>query len=122
MEKSIALNPHPPETHLQWAVAIEKLEYTVFAKVKFCVLIECNCYSPMYLANNFLFVGGTLTQTLSGSLQTLTSVCFNEGEDLLLGSSMDNSTRIWDLTTGRIRVGIVISNYIVVVFPNAMSI
>ncbi|KAJ2960921.1 hypothetical protein NQZ79_g3778 [Umbelopsis isabellina] len=49
--------------------------------------------------------GGTLTQTLSGSLQTLTSVCFNEGEDLLLGSSMDNSTRIWDLTTGRIRVG-----------------
>ncbi|KAG2179850.1 hypothetical protein INT43_003636 [Umbelopsis isabellina] len=47
--------------------------------------------------------GGTLTQTLSGSLQTLTSVRFNEGEDLLLGSSMDNSTRIWDLTTGRIR-------------------
>jgi WD40 repeat protein len=47
---------------------------------------------------------GTLSQTLSGSLQTLTSVDFNESEELLLGSSMDNSTRIWDLTSGRIRV------------------
>ncbi|GAB5591196.1 hypothetical protein Unana1_06096 [Umbelopsis nana] len=46
---------------------------------------------------------GTLSQTLSGSLQTLTSVDFNESEELLLGSSMDNSTRIWDLTSGRIR-------------------
>lgn len=51
-------------------------------------------------------IQGTLTHTLSGSLQTLTSVDFNETEELLLGSCMDNSTRIWDLATGRIRVNL----------------
>ena len=46
------------------------------------------------------------THTLSGSLQTLTSVDFNESEEFLLGSCMDNSTRIWDLASSRIRVSL----------------
>ncbi|CAO3696879.1 unnamed protein product [Umbelopsis ramanniana] len=75
--------------------------------------IHCINCSP---AGNMFAIGGSdkkvrvynsrqynHTHTLSGSLQTLTSVDFNESEEFLLGSCMDNSTRIWDLASSRIR-------------------
>ncbi|KAH8556735.1 autophagy protein 16 [Umbelopsis sp. PMI_123] len=75
--------------------------------------IHCINCSP---AGNMYAIGGSdkkvrvynsrqynLTHTLSGSLQTLTSVDFNETEEFILGSCMDNSTRIWDLASSRIR-------------------
>ncbi|KAI9499022.1 WD40-repeat-containing domain protein [Zychaea mexicana] len=46
---------------------------------------------------------GNVTMTLGGSLQSITSVCFNPTDELVLGSSTDNSTRIWQLSTQRIR-------------------
>ncbi|KAI9255130.1 WD40-repeat-containing domain protein [Phascolomyces articulosus] len=46
---------------------------------------------------------GNVTMALGGSLQSITSICFNPSDELVLGSSTDNSTRIWQLSTGRIR-------------------
>lgn len=48
---------------------------------------------------------GHLIQTLSGALQTITSVAFNSSDEMILGSCTDNATRIWSLATHRLRVG-----------------
>ncbi|OBZ87415.1 Protein tipD [Choanephora cucurbitarum] len=45
---------------------------------------------------------GHSIQTLSGALQTITSVCFNISDELILGSCTDNATRIWSLSTHRL--------------------
>ncbi|KAI8331108.1 WD40-repeat-containing domain protein [Blakeslea trispora] len=45
---------------------------------------------------------GHSIQTLSGALQTITSVCFNVSDELILGSCTDNATRIWSLSTHRL--------------------
>lgn len=47
---------------------------------------------------------GHLIQTLSGALQTITSVAFNSSDEMILGSCTDNATRIWSLATHRLRV------------------
>lgn len=47
---------------------------------------------------------GNLLQTLSGALQTITSVSFNSTDEMILGSCTDNATRIWSLSTHRLRV------------------
>lgn len=41
--------------------------------------------------------------TLSGALQTITSVSFSSTDDMILGTSTDNATRVWSMSTGRIR-------------------
>ncbi|KAI7861127.1 WD40-repeat-containing domain protein [Circinella umbellata] len=46
---------------------------------------------------------GNATMALGGSLQTITSICFDSTDELVLGSSTDNSTRIWHLGTQRLR-------------------
>ncbi|CAO3620925.1 unnamed protein product [Mucor hiemalis] len=46
---------------------------------------------------------GHLIQTLSGALQTITSVSFNSSDEMILGSCTDNATRIWSLSTHRLR-------------------
>ncbi|KAI8388013.1 WD40-repeat-containing domain protein [Radiomyces spectabilis] len=46
---------------------------------------------------------GQLLQTLTGALQTITSISFSPNDDLILGSSTDNATRIWSLGNGRIK-------------------
>ncbi|KAI9265517.1 autophagy protein 16 [Helicostylum pulchrum] len=46
---------------------------------------------------------GHTLQSLSGALQTITSVSFNSTDDMILGSCTDNATRIWSLGTHRIR-------------------
>ncbi|KAG0173902.1 hypothetical protein DFQ30_006733 [Apophysomyces sp. BC1015] len=46
---------------------------------------------------------GHVSQTLSGSLQTITSISFNATDEMVLGSSTDNATRIWNLGTSRIK-------------------
>ncbi|CAG8485733.1 12339_t:CDS:10 [Ambispora leptoticha] len=45
---------------------------------------------------------GNLKQTLSGSLQSIMHLSFNNTNDMIAGASNDNSTRIWDLRTARI--------------------
>lgn len=55
---------------------------------------------------------GHLIQTLSGALQTITSVAFNSTDQMVLGSCTDNATRIWSLSTHRLRVIIEIGAYI----------
>ncbi|CAG8566702.1 3551_t:CDS:10 [Ambispora gerdemannii] len=45
---------------------------------------------------------GNLKQTLSGSLQSVMHLSFNNTNDMIAGASNDNSTRIWDLRTARI--------------------
>lgn len=47
---------------------------------------------------------GHALQTLSGALQTITSVSFNSTDEMILGSGTDNATRIWSLSTHRTRV------------------
>lgn len=47
---------------------------------------------------------GHTLQSLSGALQTITSVSFNSTDEMILGSCTDNATRIWSLSTHRIRV------------------
>ncbi|GAN05835.1 autophagy protein 16 [Mucor ambiguus] len=46
---------------------------------------------------------GNITHTLSGALQTITSVQFNSTDELVLGSCTDNATRIWSLATHRLK-------------------
>ncbi|KAI8058858.1 WD40-repeat-containing domain protein [Thamnidium elegans] len=46
---------------------------------------------------------GHILQSLSGALQTITSVSFNSTDEMILGSCTDNATRIWSLSTHRIR-------------------
>ncbi|KAI9015880.1 WD40-repeat-containing domain protein [Phycomyces nitens] len=46
---------------------------------------------------------GRVSQTLGGSLQTITAVDFNATDELVLGASTDCVTRLWQLSTGRIR-------------------
>ncbi|RCH84222.1 hypothetical protein CU098_005468, partial [Rhizopus stolonifer] len=46
---------------------------------------------------------GHAIQTLSGALQTITSVSFNASDELVLGSCTDNATRIWSLSTFRLK-------------------
>ena len=53
---------------------------------------------------------------LGGSLQTITSICFDSTDELVLGSSTDNSTRIWHLGTQRLRVRNAFSYYYPVVY------
>ncbi|RUS33655.1 WD40-repeat-containing domain protein [Jimgerdemannia flammicorona] len=43
------------------------------------------------------------TQTLTGSLLSIMCVAFNAKDDMVLGASNDNATRLWDLATGRLR-------------------
>ncbi|KAJ3274962.1 hypothetical protein HDV01_001826 [Terramyces sp. JEL0728] len=45
---------------------------------------------------------GTPKAILSGSLQAIMSVAFNRSGDMVLASSNDNSTKIWDLNSKRI--------------------
>lgn len=47
---------------------------------------------------------GNITHSLSGALQTITSVSFNSTDELVLGSCTDNATRIWSLATHRLKV------------------
>lgn len=47
---------------------------------------------------------GNTVQTLSGALQTITSVRFNPTDELILGTSTDNATRVWSLSTNRVKV------------------
>lgn len=47
---------------------------------------------------------GNVSHTLSGALQTITSVSFNSTDEMILGSSTDNATRIWSLKTHRLKV------------------
>lgn len=47
---------------------------------------------------------GHIIQSLSGALQTVTSVSFNSTDEMILGSGTDNATRIWSLSTHRLRV------------------
>ncbi|RUS17762.1 autophagy protein 16 [Endogone sp. FLAS-F59071] len=47
---------------------------------------------------------GNPTQTLTGALQSVMCVAFNSKDDLILGASNDNATRLWNLQTGRIRI------------------
>jgi autophagy-related protein 16 len=42
--------------------------------------------------------------TLSGALQSITSIDFNASDEFLVASSTDHSTRVWNLTTKRIAV------------------
>ncbi|KAI8080088.1 WD40-repeat-containing domain protein [Halteromyces radiatus] len=42
------------------------------------------------------------TTTLSGALQSITSIDFNSSDDYLVASSTDHSTRVWNLSTKRI--------------------
>lgn len=56
-----------------------------------------------FIEGRFSF-SGAVKYTLSGALQTITSVAFNATDDLVLGTSADNATRIWHLGTGRLRV------------------
>ncbi|CAO3650799.1 unnamed protein product [Mucor fragilis] len=46
---------------------------------------------------------GNITHSLSGALQTITSVQFNSTDELVLGSCTDNATRIWSLATHRLK-------------------
>ncbi|KAI7902474.1 WD40-repeat-containing domain protein [Cokeromyces recurvatus] len=46
---------------------------------------------------------GHVIQTLSGSLQTITSISFNSTDEMILGSCTDNATRIWSLSTHRLK-------------------
>ncbi|CAO0791091.1 unnamed protein product [Mucor circinelloides] len=46
---------------------------------------------------------GNITHSLSGALQTITSVSFNSTDELILGSCTDNATRIWSLATHRLK-------------------
>ncbi|KAI7870148.1 WD40-repeat-containing domain protein [Spinellus fusiger] len=46
---------------------------------------------------------GSVSQTLGGSLKTITSIDFNSTDTFVLGSSTDNSSRAWQLSTGRIK-------------------
>ncbi|KAI8647022.1 WD40-repeat-containing domain protein [Parasitella parasitica] len=46
---------------------------------------------------------GNNTHSLSGALQTITSIAFNSTDELLLGSCTDNATRIWSLATHRLK-------------------
>lgn len=46
---------------------------------------------------------GNITHSLSGALQTITSVSFNSTDELVLGSCTDNATRIWSLATYRLK-------------------
>ncbi|ORZ01381.1 WD40-repeat-containing domain protein [Syncephalastrum racemosum] len=46
---------------------------------------------------------GNVVQTLSGALQTITSVRFNPTDELILGTSTDNATRVWSLGTNRVK-------------------
>lgn len=47
---------------------------------------------------------GHTIQSLSGALQTITSVAFNSTDEMVLGSCTDNATRIWSLSTHRLKV------------------
>lgn len=47
---------------------------------------------------------GHTLQTLNGALQTITSISFNATDEMVLGSGTDNATRIWSLSTHRLRV------------------
>ena len=46
---------------------------------------------------------GNPIQSLSGALQTITSVSFNTTDDMVLGSCTDNATRIWSMSTHRLK-------------------
>ncbi|CEI93666.1 hypothetical protein RMCBS344292_07897 [Rhizopus microsporus] len=46
---------------------------------------------------------GHMIQALGGALQTITSVSFNSTDEMILGSCTDNATRIWSLSTHRLR-------------------
>lgn len=50
---------------------------------------------------------GHILQSLSGALQTITSVSFNSTDEMILGSCTDNATRIWSLSTHRLKVIII---------------
>ncbi|KAI9101200.1 WD40-repeat-containing domain protein [Phlyctochytrium arcticum] len=46
---------------------------------------------------------GSIKSTLSGSLQGIMSLAFNSGSDLVMGTSNDNSAKIWVTGTGRLK-------------------
>jgi autophagy-related protein 16 len=45
---------------------------------------------------------GSLTRSLAGSGLGITSIEFSEANDLVLGSSADNSIKLWNLATARV--------------------
>jgi hypothetical protein len=47
---------------------------------------------------------GQTKQTLSGSIQSIMHVSFNNTNEMVAGASNDNAARLWYLKTGRIRV------------------
>ncbi|KAI8987983.1 WD40-repeat-containing domain protein [Mycotypha africana] len=46
---------------------------------------------------------GHSLHSLSGALQTITSIAFNITDDLVLGTCTDNATRLWSLSTHRLK-------------------
>ncbi|CAG8495395.1 18414_t:CDS:10 [Acaulospora morrowiae] len=47
---------------------------------------------------------GQIKQTLSGSIQSIMHVSFNNTSEMVAGASNDNAARLWHLKTGRIRL------------------
>ncbi|CAI2173670.1 16579_t:CDS:10 [Funneliformis geosporum] len=47
---------------------------------------------------------GQVKQTLSGSIQSVMHVSFNNTNEMVAGASNDNAARLWHLKTGRIRL------------------
>ncbi|CAB4380336.1 unnamed protein product [Rhizophagus irregularis] len=47
---------------------------------------------------------GQVKQTLSGSIQSIMHVSFNNTNEMVAGASNDNAARLWHLKTGRIRL------------------
>ncbi|RHZ49966.1 hypothetical protein Glove_508g52 [Diversispora epigaea] len=47
---------------------------------------------------------GQIRQTLSGSIQSIMHVSFNNTSEMIAGASNDNAARLWHLKTGRIRL------------------
>ena len=47
---------------------------------------------------------GDLRATLLGCLQGIMDVNFSTADDLILAAANDNATRLWSISTGRLRV------------------
>ena len=61
--------------------------------------------SFFYLLVFILFLlKGAVRGTLTGALQAIMSVAFHTPSDSILGSSNDNSIKIWSLSTNRLKV------------------
>lgn len=65
------------------------------------IFISDVCYHSNHYYSIFI---GQIRQTLSGSIQSIMHVSFNNTSEMIAGASNDNAARLWHLKTGRIKV------------------